>query len=107
MVYMIIIFGSLSGLSVPAIQGMISRTVGDDQQGEIQGALTSLQSVAGFVGPPVATGIFGFFVSEQTPVIIPGAPFFFSAVLVCIAAYLASKSFQKTRYRVLRDSETD
>jgi len=86
---------------------MISRTVGDDEHGEIQGALTSLQSVAGFVGPPVATGIFGFFVSEQTPVVIPRAPFFFSAVLVCVAACLASKSFQKTRYRVLHDSETD
>ena len=107
MVYIIIVFGSLSGLSVPAIQGMISRTVGDDQQGEIQGSLTSLQSVAGFVGPPVATGIFGFFVSEQAPVILPGAPFFFSAILVCIAAYLAARSFKENPYRVLHESETE
>ncbi|MCG8602835.1 MAG: MFS transporter, partial [Verrucomicrobiales bacterium] len=95
MVYVIIVFGSLSGLSVPAIQGMISRTVGDDQQGEIQGSLTSLQSVAGFVGPPLATGIFGYFVSSKAPLILPGAPFFFSAILVVIAAILTLRSFRR------------
>lgn len=95
MVYVIIVFGSLSGLSVPAIQGMISRTVGDDQQGEIQGSLTSLQSVAGFVGPPLATGIFGYFVSVNAPFLLPGAPFFFSAGLVVIAAILTLRSFRR------------
>lgn len=95
MVYVIIVFGSLSGLSVPAIQGMISLTVGDDQQGEIQGSLTSLQSVAGFVGPPLATGIFGYFVSVNAPFLLPGAPFFFSAGLVVIAAILTLRSFRR------------
>jgi DHA1 family tetracycline resistance protein-like MFS transporter len=99
MVYWIIIFGSLSGISVPAIQGMISRTAEDNQQGEIQGSLTSLQSVAGFLGPPLATGVFGFFVSESAPVLLPGAPFFFSAALVCIAAFLAAKSFREENSR--------
>ncbi len=96
MVYIIVVFGSLSGIAVPAIQGMISITVGDDEQGNIQGSLTSLQSVAGFTGPLFATMIFGFFISEKAPVIVPGASFFFSSALAVIAAFLAARSFRVT-----------
>ncbi|MDF1849923.1 MAG: TCR/Tet family MFS transporter [Verrucomicrobiales bacterium] len=96
-VYLIIIFGSLSGIAVPAIQGMVSITVGEDEQGEVQGSLTSLQSVAGFIGPITATAIFGFFISERAPAIVPGASFFFSSALAVMAAFLAARSFRVTR----------
>jgi len=95
MVYVLIVFGSLSGIAAPAIQGMISRSVADNEQGGIQGSLTSLQSVAGAIGPPLATGIFGYFISAKAPAIVPGAPFFFSSGLVVIAAFLAARSFRK------------
>lgn len=95
MIYGIIIFGSLSGIAVPAIQGMISRTVGDNEQGGIQGSLTSLQSVAGAIGPLFATGIFGYFISEKAPLLIPGAAFFFSSGLAVMAAMLAARSFRR------------
>lgn len=97
MVYFIIVFGSLSGIAVPAIQGMVSKSVGDDEQGVIQGSLTSLQSVAGFVGPLLATSIFGYFISERAPIVLPGASFFFSAILSLVAAALAFSSFQENR----------
>ncbi len=95
MIYGIIVFGSLSGIAVPAIQGMISRTVGDNEQGGIQGSLTSLQSVAGAIGPLFATGIFGYFISAKAPLIIPGAAFFFSSGLAVMAAMLAARSFRR------------
>src|SRR5690606_35223767 len=95
MVYVIIVFGSLSGIAVPAIQGMISRTVADNEQGGIQGSLTSLQSVAGAIGPPLATGVFGYFISERAPALLPGAPFFFSSALTVFAAILAARSFRR------------
>jgi len=94
-VYPLIVFGSLSGLAVPSIQGMISRSVGADEQGGIQGSLTSLQSVAGAVGPPLATAIFGFFIRENASVILPGAPFFFSSGLAILAGLLAARSFRR------------
>lgn len=100
MVYFLIVFGSLSGIAVPAIQGMVSRSVGDNEQGVIQGSLTSLQSVAGFVGPLIATSIFGFFISENAPVLLPGAPFFFSAALSVLAAFLAAVSFRDDSRRL-------
>ena len=103
-VYPIIVLGSFGGLAVPAIQGMISITVCADEQGGIQGSLTSLQSVAGFIGPPLATGIFGYFISKHTPFILPGAAFFCSAFIVGLAAIIAAKSFKavKINYRGLR-----
>ena len=94
-VYPLIVFGSLSGLAVPAIQGVISRTVGDNEQGGIQGSLTSLQSVAGALGPLLATAVFGFFISEKAPAIVPGAPFFFSSALAVMAGFLAARSFRR------------
>ena len=83
---------------------MISITVGADEQGGIQGSLTSLQSVAGFMGPPLATGIFGYFISKHAPFILPGAAFFCSAFIVGFAAIIAAKSFKagKVNYRGLR-----
>lgn len=93
-VYGIIIVGSLSGIAVPAIQGMVSKSVGDNEQGAIQGSLTSLQSIAGFMGPLIATSIFGFFIGEKAPLILPGAPFYFSAGLSVVAAILAAVSFR-------------
>jgi DHA1 family tetracycline resistance protein-like MFS transporter len=106
-VYPLIVFGSLSGLAVPAIQGMISRTVGDNEQGGIQGSLTSLQSVAGALGPLLATAIFGFFISEKAPSIVPGAPFFFSSALAVMAGFLAARSFRKNPAEVVRFESHD
>jgi len=93
MIYFVIVFGSLSGLSLPAIQGVISKNVGSDEQGGTQGALTSLQSVAGFTGPLLATSVFGFFVSARAPFPLPGASFFVSAALTLAAAWIAHRAF--------------
>lgn len=95
MVFVILVVGSLSGITGPAVQGLISRGVDANEQGAVQGALTSLASVAGIIGPPIATGLFGFFISAAAPVKMPGAAFFCSAVLVTIAMLLAQRSFQR------------
>lgn len=93
MTYCIIICGSLAGIAIPAVQGMISRNVSDQEQGGMQGSLTALQSIAGAIGPPAATAVFGFFIGSSAPFILPGAPFFFSAGLVAIAAVFGLRSF--------------
>ena len=70
--------GSVSG---PALQGLMSRRAGDDQQGELQGVLTSVNAVAVILAPLVMTQIFWFFTSEAAPFHLPGAPFLLSAAL--------------------------
>ena len=95
MIYVIIVLGALGGLAGPAIQGMVSRGVGDDEQGGVQGAMSSLNSVASIIGTPLATGLFGYFISDYAPVHLPGVAFLFSAGLTIAAAVLAVRSFRK------------
>jgi DHA1 family tetracycline resistance protein-like MFS transporter len=95
MIYVILVMGSLGGITSPAVQGLISRSVGADEQGGVQGSLTSLASVAGILGPPVAARLFGYFISDSAPIHLPGAAFFFSAILAAFAMVLALRSFRK------------
>ena len=95
MAYVVIAVASLSGISGPSVQGLISRSVGADEQGAVQGSLSSLASVAGVLGPPLATGLFGFFIGAGAPVKLPGAAFFFSSGLTVAAMLLAVRSFRR------------
>jgi DHA1 family tetracycline resistance protein-like MFS transporter len=96
MIYAIIAFGSLGGVTTPAVQALISRSVGADEQGGVQGSLTSLASVAGIIGPLVATNLFGYFIGPHTPIHLPGAAFFASSALSALAMALAVRAFRKT-----------
>lgn len=94
MVYVILVLASAGGVAGPAIQAMISRGVGADEQGGVQGSLTSLTSVAGIIGPMLMTWLFGHFISPKVPTQVPGAAFFFSAFLTLCALVWARRSFQ-------------
>ena len=95
MIYAILVFGSLGGITGPAVQGLISRNVGADEQGGVQGSLASLSSIAGILGPPLAAGLFSHFVRPSAPLEIPGIAFFFSTGLMFVALLLAIRSFQR------------
>ena len=95
MIYAVLVFGSLGGITGPAVQGLISRNVGADEQGGVQGSLASLSGISGILGPPIATGLFSHFVRPAAPVEVPGAAFFFSATLMVMALLLAVRSFQR------------
>ena len=95
MIYVILVVGSLDGVARPAVQGLISRGVPANDQGGVQGSLTSLVSVGGIIGPLVAAQLFGFFISDAAPIHLPGAAFFVSAALLGMALILAMRSFKK------------
>lgn len=97
MLYVILVIGSVSGITGPCIQGLISRNVKANEQGGVQGSLTSLTSVSGIIGPPLMTGLFSNFIRPGTPVFMPGAPFFFSALLVLLALFLAFRKLGDRR----------
>jgi DHA1 family tetracycline resistance protein-like MFS transporter len=85
--------GSIAG---PALQGIISNQVPANEQGELQGALTSLMSVTAIVGPLLMTQIFYFFTRVGAPVYLPGAPMLLGGVLTVISALLARKSLKRS-----------
>lgn len=95
-IYVLIGLGSFGGIAMPALQGLVSRCVPLNEQGAVQGALSSLASLAGILGPVLATGLFGYFISPQAPAHIPGAAFFCGSMLMLIALLLALRSFRKS-----------
>ncbi|MEQ9091248.1 MAG: TCR/Tet family MFS transporter [Balneola sp.] len=86
----------LGGLATPSIQGIISNKVPDDQQGELQGALTSLISFTAIFGPPLMTGLFGYFTSDVAPIELPGAAFVMGSLLIIISLILAVKFLKRS-----------
>ncbi|MCJ0826249.1 TCR/Tet family MFS transporter [Luteimonas sp. 50] len=77
------------GLAAPSTQALITRQVGSDVQGRIQGALMSLVSMAGIIGPGIFAGSFGFFIDPRSPLHLPGAPFLIAALLLGVAITIA------------------
>ncbi|WP_432726862.1 TCR/Tet family MFS transporter [Variovorax sp. W6] len=82
-------FGTLLTCAGPAAQALVTRQVDAAEQGRIQGALTSLVSVAGIVGPAMFAGSFGYFIGTDAPARLPGAPFFIAALFLGIGALVA------------------
>ncbi|MFO7805135.1 MAG: TCR/Tet family MFS transporter [Paracoccaceae bacterium] len=82
--------GSIAG---PALQGIMSRAAEDNQQGELQGVIASLNAVATIVAPLLLTQTFWFFTAPENPIYLPGAPFLLSAVLTvgCILVFRAAR----------------
>jgi DHA1 family tetracycline resistance protein-like MFS transporter len=85
----------LGGISGPALQGIISSNVPQNEQGELQGALTSLMSATSIIGPILMTGLFSYFTNLHAPVVFPGAPFLLGAILMLISAVLAARSMRR------------
>ena len=75
----------------PAVQALLSQAVPANEQGLLQGALASMTNLTSIFGPPIWTGLFGFFVSPAAPAIVPGAAFFASAFVFLIALGLAAR----------------
>ena len=82
----------LWGMSSPALQDMMTRNVGASEQGQLQGANSSMRSIAGMIGPAVFGGAFAELVE-----VLPGAPFLLGSALLALAAgvtWLATVSLQ-------------
>lgn len=94
MLYAVLVFGSLGGIAMPAAQALISKAVSPTEQGKVQGALASLQSLTGIVGPLVATSLLGYFTSSAAPLVLPGAAFYLGALLMLGGALLAIRSYR-------------
>ena len=80
---------ALWALAAPATQALITRQVGPEMQGRVQGALSSLISLAGIVGPALFAGSFGYFISPRAPMHLPGVAFLIAAALLACAVVVA------------------
>ncbi|MFT4520041.1 MAG: DHA1 family tetracycline resistance protein-like MFS transporter [Halioglobus sp.] len=88
MVYVFLTIGAAQGFLGPAVQGMMSARTPANSQGELQGALGSMASLAAIISPVVMTQVFGYFTSETAPVYFPGAGFLLAAILTVLSLFL-------------------
>lgn len=87
---------ALAGIGGPALQQILSNAAPADQQGELQGVLSSVAAIATGVAPMVMTGVFAAFTRPDAPVFAPGAPFLLAAGIMLVAVTL----LQRLRRRV-------
>ena len=80
---------SLWGIAGPATNGLMTRRVGPHQQGQLQGANSSIQGIGNMLGPFLFTLTFSYFLGAGGALPLPGAPFLLAAVLLAAAAALA------------------
>jgi MFS transporter, DHA1 family, tetracycline resistance protein len=86
---------ALWGVSGAATQALMTRMVAPDQQGQLQGATASVQSIAQLVGPFLFTLTFAYFIGANAPVRLPGAPFLLACVLLLFALGIAARTLAK------------
>ena len=81
---------ALSGFVTPAFQAIMTSRIPANAQGELQGALSSLNSITSIIGPLLLTQLFAAFTHAEAPIYFPGVSFFAAAVLsfVCLLVFV-------------------
>ena len=90
------------GVAGAATQSLMTRLVAPDQQGQLQGATNSVQSVSQLVGPFLFTLTFAYFIGAQAPAKLPGAPFLLASALLLLALVIAARTLATTARVPLR-----
>ncbi|MFM8356306.1 MAG: TCR/Tet family MFS transporter [Gammaproteobacteria bacterium] len=88
MVFPCIAVGAFMGLVMPALRGLLSRTLPAEQQGELQGALSSLMGLTAIIAPVLMTQAFSAFSAPDAPLRFPGASFFLAGCCAVIALWV-------------------
>src|SRR6185436_9258068 len=92
----------LGGIAGPALQSIMAGHVPANQQGELQGALTSLMSVTAIIGPIIMNNLFWFFTSKNAPVYFPGVSFLLGALFMLLSILIAWKVLRMERKVVVQ-----
>ena len=82
---------SLWNISMPAAQGIMTQRVSEREQGELQGAIGSVRSLAFVIGPGLFSWTFAFFINPKHGLNMPGAAFFLAAALLFAACLLSTR----------------
>ena len=97
MMFVFLVPYCLGGIAGPALQSTMAGHVPRNQQGELQGALTSLMSVTAIIGPLIMNNLFWFFTSKNAPVYFPGVSFLLGALFMLLSVFITWKVLSRER----------
>jgi DHA1 family tetracycline resistance protein-like MFS transporter len=81
MVFALTFIGALQAIAYPALSALMSKHVPANAQGELQGGVASLSSIANVLGPLLMTQVMAFYTAASAPVYFPGAAFILAAAI--------------------------
>jgi MFS transporter, DHA1 family, tetracycline resistance protein len=94
MMYAFMMVFALGGIAGPSLQSLISSQVPPNEQGGLQGTLTSLISITTIIGPLLMNNLFSYFTHANAPIYFAGAPFLMGALLALLSAVLAFRALR-------------
>lgn len=97
MMFVFMIPYALGGFAVPNIQSILTTRVEANEQGELQGGLTSLVSVTAVLGPLLMTSTFTFFTKDPENLYFPGISFLIGGVLSLVSLVISYYALKKIR----------
>jgi DHA1 family tetracycline resistance protein-like MFS transporter len=97
MMFVFLIPYCFGGIAGPALQSAMAEHVAKNQQGALQGALTSLMSVTIIIGPFIMTSLFRYFTTSRAPFYFPGVSFILGALFMLLALLVIVRVFEKER----------
>lgn len=101
MMFVFLIPYCLGGIAGPSLQSTISKHVPPNEQGELQGALTSLMSLTTIIGPLIMNNLFKYFTTDKAPFYFPGVSFLLGALLMLLSVFIAWKVLNKEKNTVV------
>jgi DHA1 family tetracycline resistance protein-like MFS transporter len=99
MIYAFLVVYVMGGLAGPTLQGIMSSNVPANEQGELMGTLTSLQSLGNIIGPLLMTSVFTFFITNDT-VYFPGAAFALASILSLCSGLLIYRTIKNKAFKL-------
>ncbi|MBL0131367.1 MAG: TCR/Tet family MFS transporter [Chitinophagaceae bacterium] len=87
----------LGGIAGPALQSIMAGHIQRNEQGELQGALTSLMSLTTIIGPLMMNNLFKYFTTAKAPVYFPGVSFLLAAFFMLLSVLIAGKVLSRER----------
>jgi DHA1 family tetracycline resistance protein-like MFS transporter len=88
---------ALWGFATPALQALMTARVLPTEQGQLQGAISSLTALAGLVGPALFTQVFAAAIAPGAQMHFPGAPFIAATAMLVLAAAIGWSATSRSK----------
>jgi DHA1 family tetracycline resistance protein-like MFS transporter len=97
MMFVFLVPYCLGGLCGPSLQATLAGHIPSNQQGELQGAMTSIMSVTTILGPLIMNNLFEYFSTGAAPVYFPGIPFLLGALFMLCSLIITHRIISKEK----------